>query len=425
MISSGHRYALPLKSALGRRLRRKNIKGDFMLIEKNEFLKNSLDGKLVLLTGAGGGIGFEAAKAFLYMGANVIIAEIDSQKGKNAELVLNNNLDKNFVKYYQIDLSDKSQIKRLVKYLMVKYGCPDVVFNNATITKMGAIDEVENSFWDISYAVNLRAPVMFIQEILPSMKIRNSGAFVFVSSSGASPYMGAYEVFKTAQVELSNTLAMELEGSDIYSYTIGPGLVKTETAINAIKNVASQMKMSVDDFYAMNNKHILDVESAGVGFALSVINAKRYHGQEIGSIQVLHDFNLQDNEKSLNVNREIDKDKYTKVKSSMKNILSTYQEQYRGWVSMNIFEKQWVLRDLKKIIGLSAEQTHEKLKNLTDKFDVEGYNLSNNDICTLKLLKCYWEHQLVLLQGYEKNKENLEKNSKIIRSWIFDIEQII
>ena len=47
-----------------------------MLIEKERSLKNALNKKLVLLTGSGGGIGFEAAKAFAYMGAKVIIAEI-------------------------------------------------------------------------------------------------------------------------------------------------------------------------------------------------------------------------------------------------------------------------------------------------------------------------------------------------------------
>ena len=55
-------------------------KGNTMLIEKDLSLKNRLKDKVILLTGAGGGIGLEAAKAFGYMGAKVIIAEIDKQK---------------------------------------------------------------------------------------------------------------------------------------------------------------------------------------------------------------------------------------------------------------------------------------------------------------------------------------------------------
>ena len=56
-----------------------------MLIEKDLSLKNSLKDKVILLTGAGGGIGLEAAKAFVFMGAKVIIAECDQQKINYAE----------------------------------------------------------------------------------------------------------------------------------------------------------------------------------------------------------------------------------------------------------------------------------------------------------------------------------------------------
>jgi len=51
-----------------------------MLIEKNISFKNKLEGKVILLTGAGSGIGFETAKALVYMGAKVIVAEIDKRK---------------------------------------------------------------------------------------------------------------------------------------------------------------------------------------------------------------------------------------------------------------------------------------------------------------------------------------------------------
>ncbi len=60
--------------------------------------------------------------------------------------------------------------------------------------------------------------------------------------------MGAYEIFKTAQAELSNTLSMELENTNIYSYTISPGLVKTETAVKSIEIVSNSMNISMDEF---------------------------------------------------------------------------------------------------------------------------------------------------------------------------------
>jgi NAD(P)-dependent dehydrogenase (short-subunit alcohol dehydrogenase family) len=396
-----------------------------MLIEKNESLKNILKNKMILLTGAGGGIGFETAKAFVYMGANVTIAEINREKGQKAEQYLNNTFRGNLADFYEIDLADEKQVAIMAEYIMKKYGCPYAVFNNATITKIGAIDEVDISFWDKSYAVNLRAPLLLAQKFLPAMKEQNNGVIVFVSSSGASPYMGAYEIFKTAQVELSNTLAMELENTNVHTFTIGPGLVKTDTAMNAIKIVAASMKMSTDEFYTMNSQHILDVESAGVGFALSVLGAKNYHGQEIGSIQVLMDYNLTENEDESEVKSTTMNDEACeKMQSYLLKILKTFEEQYGGWHAMNLFERQWVLRDFKKTMGLSAEQALDELKTANN-IHQGNFELHFNEKAFFEHLKEYWEHQLKLLQGYEKNKNKLNENTQIIKGWISDIENVL
>ena len=396
-----------------------------MLIEKDASLKNSLSGKTVLLTGAGGGIGFEAAKAFAYMGAKIIIAEIDSGKGLEAEGYINNLYCNKLAEFYEVDLADKLQIDELTAYVFKNYGCPDIVFNNAIVTKMGTIDEVSCDFWDQSYGVNFRAPLILTQKFLPKMKEQNRGTIVFVSSSGAAPYMGAYEVFKTAQVELCNTLAMELEGTNVYTYTIGPGLVKTETAMEAIEIVSSKMGMSTDAFYKMNSTHILDVESAGVGFALSVKNANVYNGQEIGSTQVLMDFQLIEEDKKNPLPVSLDEKKAREAQLYMRKIFSTFSEQYQGWKSKNIFEKQWVLRDFKKSMSLSADEAFERLRLLDHDIEIGNYERLYEESVFLEKLKEYWKHQLRLLQSYEKNKNKLEENTQIIKGWILDIERIL
>ena len=113
-----------------------------MLIEgKNEFL-NCLKNKVVLITGAGGGIGFEAVKAFAYMGANVIIAEIDKNKGFFAEKSINDIFQNKLVEFYEIDISNETKINKMIEYIDKKYGCPDIVFNNAINIKIGALDEI-------------------------------------------------------------------------------------------------------------------------------------------------------------------------------------------------------------------------------------------------------------------------------------------
>jgi len=395
-----------------------------MLIEKNKSLRNSLFGKTILLTGAGGGIGTEAAKAFAYMGAHVIAAEIDPISGSAIEKQITESGGS--AEYYRIDLTDTAQIREMTEYIRRKYGCPDVVFNNAAAAKIGAVDEVDIAFWDKSYAVNLRAPLLLTQAFLPEMKKRDSGALVFVSSSGASPDMGAYEVFKTSQVELANTLAMEIEDTHVHAFTIGPGLVKTKTAMDAIVSVAARMGMSLDEFYDMNRQHILDAESAGTGFALSVLHAALYRGQEIGSIQVLMDFGLSEPD-ALSERPELAPgvNAAAEIKEYMQKILDTYEEQYRGWQNMNVFERQWVLRDLKKSMGMPAGQVQDKLRQINTAVHSSSFRSLTEAGDFLVLLRKYWERQLKLLNGYEKNRQKLEENTRIISGWIADISRIL
>lgn len=394
-----------------------------MLIEKSGLSRTTLDGKTVLITGAGGGIGYEAARALAWLGAKVIIAEIDSKKGKTAEREINEQTDSAQTEFYQIDLSDEQQIERLVEYTKEKCGFVDVVFNNATITALGAVEEVSLSSWDKSYAVNFRAPLLLTQKYLPEMKKHNKGTIVFVPSSGAAPYMGAYEVFKTAQVELCNTLAGELENTNIHVFSIGPGLVKTDTAKKGIQTVASLMGIPTDDFYAMNEAHMLSAEEAGTGFAISIVIAEKYNGQEIGSIQALLDAGIikQKSAESKAVISEQDK---TRLAALVSKTIIAYIEQYDGWLKRNVFERQWVLRDFKKTVGCSAEQFKGRIQRIESVISDESLEELSNHKQDFEKLKAYYQRQYKLLQGFEKDPQKLKENSDIITGWIKDIEAI-
>ena len=389
-----------------------------MLVQKANIEQDVLQGANILLTGGAGGIGFETARALSFLGANVIIADIDKKKGRYAEKIINQETNSKRVLFYYIDITNQTEINRLYKFVEKRYSFLDIIINNATITPVGAVDKTVIADWDKSYSVNLKAPVMLIQKFLPQMKTKNRGTIVFVSSSGASPYLGAYEVLKTAQVELCNTLTYELENSAINTFTISPGLVQTETAQKAIEIVSKNMNVSINDFYAMNKNFILDCESAGVGFALSVLKATDYNGQEIGAIQVLTEFGLVKPQIKTKPPAGI-----TEKKQYLRNIIQTFEEQYSGWQSMNVFQKQWVLRDFKKTTGLSADQTLDKLKVIEK--NIESLQDITEELPFFGKLKEYWHRQLKLLQGFEKDKEKLKRNTQIILSWINDIENFL
>jgi short-subunit dehydrogenase len=387
-----------------------------LLIEKNKLPYQSLQNKTILITGAGGGIGFEAARSLAWMGINVVIAEINEEKGKHAEKMINEELKTQHAFFFHIDISNDEEVEKLYLFIKEKYGNLYGIINNAIVTYFGPVDKVDMVNWDKAYKVNLRAPIKLIQKFLPDMKKQGEGVIVFVPSSGASPYMGAYEVFKTSQVELGNTLVGELEGTNVYTYSIGPGLVKTETATKGIEQIARMMKITTEEFYTLNEKHILDAESTGVGFAVSLLNAKNYNGQEIGSIQALKDAGIYEDE---NTKKEmaLNPEEITLIKKTLENIITTFDEQYEGWMKRNIFERQWVLRDFKKEVNYSASEFKSELDSFRNIPESNVNQVVNKKILFEKL-KSYYLHQLKMMQQYEKSPQKVKENTVIINSWI-------
>ena len=392
-----------------------------MLLEKNNYSKKALFNKTVLITGGGGGIGFEASRAFSYMGAKVIIAEIDTAKGSQTQKLINDEFGNENVDFYHIDISDEKQIDKLYEYISSKYTQLDIIINNAAVVPMGAIDAVSISDWDLSYAVNLRAPVLLIQKFLPSMK-NSGGIIVFNPSASVAGYMSAYEIFKSAQVELCNTLIEENPGNDIIIYSVAPGFVKTDTAVKAVETVASSMGITTEDFYKSQEDYIVDAEIAGIGYAVSVVNARQYHGKEIISYQVLVDSGLINAEKVNSARKQVD---YGNLLLLFTSIADVFYDQYQGWQKKNLFQKKFILSDFKKQMGLPAESFKKQLEALQNQIQNHQWDnfLSSKDMFTK--LQRFYEHQIKLLQGYEKDATQLANDTKLLNSWIDILQDII
>ena len=186
------------------------------------------------------------------------------------------------------------------------------------------------------------------------------------------------------------------------------------------------MGMSTDEFYEMNESHMLSAEEAGVGFALSVVYAAKYHGQEIGSVQALLDAGVLTEEAGETASaKELSEKEKETVLTLVKEAVDTYNEQYDGWMKRNVFERQWVLRDLKKTVNLSAQELKDALQNVRSGLKsgaTEG--VSANKVLFQKLID-YYGHQYQLLQGFEKNPQKLKENSDIILGWIHTAQEIL
>lgn len=390
------------------------------LISQIGLNSDALRGETVIVTGAGGGIGYEAARALLWLGANVVIAEINAQNGRQAEVTLEKEFGKDRVLFVATDVGDEESVKNLYNLAILAFGKVDAVINNATIAVLGEVVDVPIEEWDRSYHVNLRGPVLMAKYFIPDMLTRNHGVFVCVSSTGTA-FLGGYETFKAAQVHLANTLDAELEGTNVFAYTIGPGLVPTETASKAVGQLAPQMGMSAEQFFEMNKGAVLSVEKAGAGFAASVVFAQKFRGQEVSSMQALKaaDINFGSAEAE-KVSVEINAGKRKQAQALCEAVLVTLKEQSEGWKSRSLFERQWVIRDFKKTAGMPVEEWLSSLERLNENLRGDGAILS----LPLDKLAGYYEHLAELAKGYEKDRAKLDENLKHVYRWRDEVKEL-
>ena len=391
-----------------------------LVISQLGLTPETLRGETVIVTGAGGGIGFEAARALLWLGANVVIAEINAQNGSRATQTLGAEFSQERVLFVHTDVGDEASVQNLYAESVSRFGKVDAIMNNATIAVLGEVKDLPIEESDASYRVNLRGPVLMAKTFLPEMIRRNHGVFACVSSTGTA-FLGGYETFKAAQVHLANTLDAELAGTEVIAFTIGPGLVPTETALKAVQQLAPQMGMTVDEFFALNKNTVLSVEEAGAGFAASLVFAEKFRGQEISSLQALKAADIRFGAaETENKSAALNAERREQAQVLCERVRVTLKEQSDGWKRRSLFERQWVIRDFKKTAGMPVEEWLDKLTSLEE-------NLRGDEAVSplpLEKLAGYYNHLAELAKGYEKDPVKLQENLLHVYGWRDEVEQL-
>lgn len=394
-----------------------------MLIAEGKLRAGALDGWVVVVTGAGGGIGFEAARSLLWLGASVVVAELDVNAGREAEARLGAEWNAARVAFIPTDVGDEASVRRLVQSTDDRFGRIDAIVNNATYAPVGApVAEIPITDWDRSYAVNLRGPALLAAAALPGMIARHRGVLVSVSSTGG-PYLAAYESLKAAQVALADSLDAELEGTGVVAFTIGPGLVPTTTASQAVERLAPRLGMKVEEFWKANSAVALPVEAAGAGFAAAVAMAERYAGQEISSSQALSDAGITLAPEEPVASRLDVADPAGALELACK-VHDTLAEQEEGWKDRSFFERQWMLRDFKQRVGVPVERCLEEL--LLIEHDVElGKSPDSRQRDRLVKLAGFYEHMSELARGYVKDPATRDQQLKLVAGWKLEVERLL
>jgi len=183
-------------------------------------MKNSpkeFEGKLVVVTGGTRGIGLAIATLFDELGAKVIKVG-KSKAGK-----------KDIVGYYQCDFEDEPSLQLLAKFLKNKK--PDILINNAGININSSFDKIKLSDFMKIQKVNIVAPLLLSQAVLPSMKSRGWGRIVNISSiwgKVSKSERASYSSSKFAIDGMTLALALEYAKWGVLANCVSPGFTDTE-----------------------------------------------------------------------------------------------------------------------------------------------------------------------------------------------------
>jgi NAD(P)-dependent dehydrogenase (short-subunit alcohol dehydrogenase family) len=207
-------------------------------------------GRVALVTGAGGGIGLATASAFAKAGASVIIADNDAMLLRGAADELRSAGHE--VLAIVCDVRDRSQVKAMIDQAVATYGRLDAAFNNAGINCDGApVLETDDDVFDNILDVNLRGVWNCMKAELRQMMAQGSGAIVNCSSIGGmrgSKGRAAYSASKFGVIGLTRAAALDYADKGIRINAVSPGIIgNTPMAARVTKNYAPDI---IDAFVA-------------------------------------------------------------------------------------------------------------------------------------------------------------------------------
>jgi len=186
-----------------------------------------LDGKVAVITGAGGGMGRVAAILFSEEGAQVCLADVDGDAAERAASEVRDGVA------VQVDVGDSESVQAMYVTTTERYGGIDVLYNNAGISPADddSILETDEDAWDRVQNVNTKGVYLCCKHGIPYLLERGGGSVInvasFVALVGAATSQISYTASKGAVLSMSRELGVQFARQGVRVNALCPGPVET------------------------------------------------------------------------------------------------------------------------------------------------------------------------------------------------------
>ncbi|MGJ9457584.1 3-hydroxybutyrate dehydrogenase [Oceanobacillus sp. CF4.6] len=248
-----------------------------------------VENKVVFITGAASGIGYEIGVAFAKDGAKVVFSDINTEKVKEvSEKLSKDGYDCIGLK---CDVTKEEELQQALDYAVEKYGRLDVLINNAGLQHVATLEEFPTEKYEFMLKVMLVAPFIATKHVLPVMKKQGFGRIINMASiNGLIGFAGkaAYNSAKHGLIGLTKVAALESAADGVTVNAICPGYVDTPLVRGQFEDLAKNRNVPLENvleevlYPLVPQKRLLEVqEISDYTMFLASDKAKGVTGQAV------------------------------------------------------------------------------------------------------------------------------------------------
>lgn len=242
--------------------------------------------KVLFITGAAQGIGFEISKAFSEAGAHVVLTDLNEEKVKASASTLGEGAIG-----IKCDVTKEEDIQRAIDESIEHFGRIDILINNAGLQHVAMLEDFPTEKFELLVKIMLTAPFVATKLVLPHMKKQQFGRILNMASiNGLVGFAGkaAYNSSKHGVIGLTKVAALETAADGITVNAICPGYVDTPLVRNQLEDLANVRNVPLASvleeviYPLVPQKRLLDVsEIADLALYLASDSAKGITGQAV------------------------------------------------------------------------------------------------------------------------------------------------